>query len=229
MKVAVMQPYFFPYLGYIQLMKAVDRFVFLDDVNYINRGWINRNRINRDGAPAWVTMPLVKASQNRRINEIDIQPRESWLPKMRNALGHAYGESSYKEQGLAVFDECMAPPDINLAGFLKASLQSLSQTLSIETEFLSASDFPPGELRGQERILDLCKTLGATTYINPPGGRELYDEAAFNSRDIELQFLQPDLTPEGIRCSTPEGAVLSILDLIFLNPLESVATGCATG
>ena len=83
MKVAIMQPYFFPYIGYFQLINAVDKFIIYDDVNYINRGWINRNQVLINGKESYITVPLKDASQNKLIKDITISIETNWQEKMK--------------------------------------------------------------------------------------------------------------------------------------------------
>lgn len=224
MKVAIMQPYFFPYLGYFQLINSVDRFVVLDDVHYINRGWINRNQVWQGSAPTWITMPLRKASQNRLIREIDIQPPESWQPKMSRTLEHAYPKAENQAEAMKLFKFATHCPEENLSGFLVQTLRLVCAALSIPTEIVPTSSVHPknGKL-GQERILDLCLAQKATAYLNPPGGRDLYDPGLFDQAGVSLDFQEPNLKPPGIKFSGDEGATLSILDILFLNPFERTA------
>src|SRR4051812_7809722 len=103
MRIAVMQPYFVPYLGYFQLLAAVDKIVLLDDVNFINGGWINRNRIRVNGQPHWLTLPLAQASQNRLINEINIVDDPAWKRKAVRTLELTYQEAPFVDQILPFF------------------------------------------------------------------------------------------------------------------------------
>lgn len=224
MKLAIMQPYFFPYLGYFQLIASVDKFVVLDDVHYVNKGWINRNRIWNNGAPAWLTMPLRKASQNRLIREIEVQPSESWRPKILRTLEQAYARAPFKEQGLEIFRLATQGDDNNLSLSLFQALRALCETLSIDTELIpTSSHYPKNSLAGQERILSICLAEQAATYINPPGGKDLYEPQRFAEAGVELIFQQPQLQPPGLDFSSSVGATLSIIDLLFLNPIEKIA------
>ncbi len=175
-----MQPYLFPYLGYWQLLAAVDTFVILDDVNFINRGWINRNRIAINGEPAWLTLPLQGASQNRLICDIDIAADDGWKRKMLRTLSTAYAKAPESQNVLALFEQWLAHADGNLSTALHLNLTQVAAVLGITTTIIPSSRiYPKHDLKGQERILDICKREGATIYVNPPGGRELYDEKFF--------------------------------------------------
>lgn len=221
MRVAVMQPYFLPYLGYFQLLAAVDRFVLLDDVNYITRGWIPRNRIWRLGKPSWLTIPLVGASQNRFIQDLEILPDDGWKEKMRRKVMDAYAGAPQFCAVMPVFSEIVADASGNLSWFLERTLSRVNEFIGIKTTLVTASALHPREgLKGQERILEICRREGASVYVNLPGGRALYDSAPFENAGVLLRFLgspQADL-----RCSGDEGPVLSILDLLMLNPPDLV-------
>ena len=95
MKIAIMQPYFFPYLGYWQLMNIVDKFVIYDDVNYIKRGWINRNRILVEGKPFYIHVPVMKASQNKIINEMEVFVDSSLRKKELKTIELAYKKAPF--------------------------------------------------------------------------------------------------------------------------------------
>ena len=118
MKTAVMQPYFLPYLGYFQLLAAVDIFVILDDVNYINRGWINRNRILLNGQPCWVTLPISKASQNRRINEISLDTNKRFTSKTLDRIRHAYTRAPHFSEVMPLIEDIFRHGEKNLCFFL---------------------------------------------------------------------------------------------------------------
>ncbi|MCB1230172.1 MAG: WbqC family protein [Verrucomicrobiae bacterium] len=191
-RVAVMQPYFLPYLGYFQLMAAVDRFVILDDVNFIKRGWINRNRILLDGTPHWMTIPLVGASQNRCIHEIEIVPDSPWREKLGAQVSRAYREAPHGEDACELLKILTEIEEPRLSVFLRASLELLRGFLGIQTSMAIASEVHPREeLRGQDRIIDICRRESAGAYLNPPGGEMLYDAPLFHEAGLELAFLRP--------------------------------------
>jgi hypothetical protein len=218
MRIAIMQPYFLPYIGYFQLIAAVDRIVMLDDVNYINRGWINRNRLQINGAPAWFTMPLVGASQNKLINEIDIMPDDGWKSRMTTAISTAYKTAPQYARVMPILEQVLARANGNLSTFLHHSLRTVCDHIGIRTEIIPTSSVhPKGELKGQQRILDICHREQAATYVNLPGGRELYETSLFDENGICLRFLNPAFSTLKARHSTSEGPILSILDLLMLN------------
>jgi len=219
-----MQPYFLPYIGYFQLIAAVDKFVLLDDVNYINRGWINRNRIAVGGESHWLTVPLNGAGQNRLIKEIEIVSDEAWKLKMRRTVQGEYASAPCFKEVFPLFEETLAKAQGNLSLFLHRSLRIILDYLGLGTPIEPTSAiYPKHGLKGQERILDICMKESASIYINPPGGRGLYDQSLFAARGVQLLFLDPNLEGLHLRHSGLDGPVLSILDVLMLNPPEAVA------
>lgn len=228
MKVAIMQPYFLPYMGYFQLMAAVDRFILLDDANYINGGWVNRNRIPSRNGPRWLTLPLAKASQNRRIRDIEILPDNGWKRKMERTVASTYAHAPGRAEVFPLFIDWLAGASGNLSDFLCRSLRDAACFMGLSPDLVPASSvYPRNGLMGADRILDICLREGATTYVNPPGGRELYDEAVFSKAGIELKFLQFEPESLHLRYSGSEGAVLSILDLMMLNSADALKHAAA--
>lgn len=218
MRLAVMQPYFLPYIGYFQLMAAADRFVFLDDVNYINRGWINRNRLRTPQGPAWFTLPLIGASQNRLICELDIKPDDGWKRSLERTISTTYSKAPCYAEVFPLFQAFLSAASGNLSQFLSQNLQEVAAWLGLATQFVTSSSIhPKGELKGQHRILDICLREGADVYVNPPGGRDLYDTPVFSTAGVELQFLKPELQNLQLEAAGDEGPVLSILDLMMYN------------
>lgn len=219
-----MQPYFLPYIGYFQLMAAADRFVFLDDVNYIKRGWINRNRLRTPQGPAWFTLPLVGASQNRLICDLDIKPDDDgWKRSLERTISTTYSKAPCFPEVFPLFQGFLSDASGNLAHFLSRNLTEIASWLGLNTQFVpSSSIHPKGELKGQHRILDICLREGADVYVNPPGGRELYDAPVFSEAGVLLQFLRPELQNLQLTSVGEEGPVLSILDLMMYNSQESL-------
>lgn len=171
MIVGIMQPYFFPYIGYWQLMNAVDKYVVFDDVNYINRGWINRNRILFHGNPKYFNLPLIGASQNKLINEIRVNPDKKLVNRNMRIIEEAYKKAPYFEEAYLLIKEIMRTEGETAVEFIVDSFQHLCVYLGIETERLLSSEIEKDNtLKGQEKILNICQILGADKYINPIGG-----------------------------------------------------------
>lgn len=223
MKVGIMQPYFLPYLGYWQLLNAVDRYIILDDVTWIRRGWICRNRIQNHGEEQWLTIPVAGASQNRLICELELARSERVWHKLRRSVQLAYCHAPQFAQGKELFDRILAFPEENLSLFLTNSIREVVRYLAIDTEIVRASDVEYDRtLRGSERILELCARMGADSYYNAIGGQSLYDADRFDERGIALHFvrMKPELQyPQGKQVFCPG---LSVLDAIMYNELPQM-------
>ena len=228
MRLAIMQPYFLPYIGYFKLMAGVDRLVLLDDVNFIRRGWINRNRIAINGVVHWLTIPLGEASQNRLINKIQIADDPAWKRKMIRKVDLSYRAAPYRDTVLPLFAKIIEAASGPLSPFLLSQLRLVANYLglSVRIEPTSAA-YPKGGLSGQDRILAICRREGAKTYVNLPGGRELYDLKAFAANGIELLFVELDLAGLRLQSSGQEGPSLSILDLLMLNSPSAIRKAIA--
>ena len=222
MRIAIMQPYFFPYAGYFQLMQAVDCFYLYDDARYIKRGWVNRNRILVDGAPLWFTLPVANASQNRNINEHSIV-RDRRFHKLPATLAHAYGKSPHYAEVRPLLEPLFERAESNLAAFLRQTLSAVAAYLGIRTPVGLTSEIPLADgPRGQDRILEYCRAVGADAYVNPQGGRDLYDRDAFGHRGVRLHFLQPEL-PAYAQFGGGFIAGLSIIDVLMFNDRTAAA------
>lgn len=227
MRIAIMQPYFLPYFGYFQLINAVDRFVILDDVNYIKQGWVNRNRIpasrqNPDRDFQWLTVPVKNASQNRLIHDMEITDEDRWKRSMWYAIQNFYGRAQYFPAIRTQIDRWLTNASGNLSTFLTMTICEVARLCGISTQLIPTSSiYPKRGLRGTERILDICRQEKAHTYINLPGGRGLYSEDEFRSAGIELSFLEPSW-PALAQRSGHGNHVFSILDQLMLNPPETM-------
>ena len=221
-KLAIMQPYFLPYIGYFQLMAAVDKFVVFDDVNYINRGWVNRNRLLLNGVAHTFTVPLRGASQNRLICEIELADAQGWREKLLRTIRQAYRKAPCYAQVSALLESLINYPSLRLDEFLLNSLREIVRYLSLETEIVSTSRiYENAHLKGQERILDICRQEGAYIYINPIGGVDLYDRSSFAKHGLLLYFLRsrPVSYAQG---KGEHVAGLSIMDVLMFNEPAAV-------
>lgn len=217
-----MQPYFLPYIGYFQLLRSVDRFVFLDDVAFIKKGWIHRNRIQIGGKEHMFTIPVHDASQNRTIAETQITADPSWKTKLEKTIRGSYSRAPCFGEVFPLFQDILHFETRSISEFAIHSVRKVAEFLSIETPTLCSSmAHGQTELRAQDRILEICKREGATHYINPIGGLELYDPLVFAAEKIELSFLKT--TPIPYHLSAEEFIpYLSILDVLMLNSKEEV-------
>ncbi len=219
MKLGIMQPYFFPYIGYWQLINLVDKYVIYDDVNYIKGGWINRNKILINGEATFLNLYLSLASPNKKINEIEI---DSGIRNQKNLkrIAMAYKKAPYYEETYPLLEELLTSKETNLAKLNGKIIKEISSYLSMNTEFVYSSEIEKnGQLKGQDKIIDICKRQGASAYYNAIGGKSLYDQESFRSEGIRLHFLK---TKE-IRYKQFDSdfvSNLSIIDLLMFNGRE---------
>lgn len=217
MTLGIMQPYFMPYIGYWQLMAAVDKYVVYDDVNFIKRGWVNRNNILLNGEPYMFSIALSGASQNKLFKEIDIIDDFS---KLKKTLQHSYSKAPYYEKTMLLLDEILDFPDKNLARFLYHSFSVILNYLDVQTELIMSSSVnKDNSLKGQDKILDICRVLQADRYINAIGGQELYDYKDFIQNRIELKFLKPNHITY-LQYKNDFVPNLSIIDVLMFNGKE---------
>lgn len=219
MTLAIMQPYFFPYLGYFQLMHAVDEFVFYDDVNFIKQGWITRNRIIVNNKAHYFNIEVQGASSFKRINEIQLGSNQSRLIK---TIEQAYAKAPYFKESFPVIRDILLNDQPDLFGFLRYSLETLAKYLGINTRFKVSSDLEKdNDLLAQDKIIDICRRLGADTYINLIGGQELYERSDFINENISLNFIKssPMIYPQFSNEFIPS---LSIIDLMMFNDLDRI-------
>lgn len=222
MKIGIMQPYFFPYIGYWQLLNAVDTYVIYDDVNYIKGGWINRNRILAGGAPHYLNLPLTGASPNKKINEIDVNKNDRLLGKGLQTLRYNYRKAPRFKEVYPVIEAAFSCRETNLAGFITESMRLVCGYLGIGTEMVvSSAIHKNNELIGQEKVLEICRILGADTYLNAIGGKELYSRDGFIKNGITLYFLKTgDIRYE--QFGHPFQGNLSIIDVMMFNSVERI-------
>ena len=238
MKVGIMQPYFMPYIGYWQLLAAVDRYVIYDDVNFIKRGWVNRNRILVNGQPGYFNVPMKGASQNKRICEVGVDTDPGLAERNLRILENAYRKAPYFDAVYGLMEEILSCGKDNLAEYLTESIKAVCGYLGIGTELVISSSLDKDcSLKGQDKVLEICRLLGADEYYNAIGGRELYSGGAFAEKGISLKFLQTD---DLEYAQFGQGFVgnLSIIDVMMFNSVREIkemlekytlVQGCKTG
>ena len=219
MKIAIMQPYLFPYIGYWQLVNAAEKFIIFDDVNYINKGYINRNNILVKDTSYQFTLELVGASQNKLINEIKIGKNSD---KILKTIELNYKRSPYFKNVFPLLEDIFSQKEENLAKFIGYSLKKISCYLEINTEFLYSSDIEKNNnLKNQLKILDICTKLNTKKYINLIGGRKLYNKKEFLSKNIQLRFIDPGITKYK-QFGNKFIKFLSIIDVIMFNNISEL-------
>lgn len=222
MKIGIMQPYFFPYIGYWQLLNGVDKYVVFDDVNFINRGWINRNRILINGKPSYFNLPLHKASQNKKINQISVDLSDELVQKMLKTLYLAYKKAPYFEEVYVCLENILRTEKINLGEFLVDSIQKVCDYLGIKTELILSSSLEKrNELKGEDKILDICKILKGNEYWNAIGGQSLYSAEKFKEQGIKLSFVNTQKI-EYKQFDNGFQENLSIIDVMMFNSIDTI-------
>jgi hypothetical protein len=224
MKLAIMQPYLFPYIGYFQLINAVDKFVIYDDVNFIKQGWINRNTILVQEKRYLFTVPLINQSSFSKINEIFVNNNlyNSWRAKTLRTLEQSYKKAPFFKE---IYDLVVNVLDIDMevidiATLARKSLLETSKYLDINTEFVfTSSIYENQELSGKTRVIDICRKEKALQYINPIGGQELYDRESFRRNELELSFIKT-LPLEYKQFKNEFAPWLSIIDVLMFNSIE---------
>ncbi len=222
MKAAIMQPYLFPYLGYFQLLSAVDLFVFYDDVAYINRGWINRNRLLLNNEAHFFTVPCNNASQNRLINEIETALDEKTVRKLLASFTHSYAKAPQYKAVMPLVETVLKTPADSIGAMAINSILAVSAYLDLKPQWRSSSTagYHNQELKKEQRLIDICKLEGCNLYRNPIGGQALYTKEMFAPEGIELQFVK-SLLPAYKQYGSEFIAGLSIIDVLMFNDIDS--------
>lgn len=222
-KIAIMQPYFLPYLGYFQLIKAVNVFVVYDNIKYTKKGWINRNRMLVDGKDVLFTIPLAASSDFLPVNEKYIAGdyparKEKILAKIQQA----YRKAPYCKAIFPVIEMIFNYNSRNLFDFVFNSIQKILELLKIQTELVISSTLAVDHAsRGMDKVIAICKHLQAANYINPIGGISLYTGKEFKESGINLYFHNMNVVPY-YQDAHPFVSHLSIMDVLMYNNLERV-------
>lgn len=225
MKLAIMQPYVFPYIGYYQLVAAVDTFVFFDDVSFIKKGWINRNRLLNKDEPLIYSIPLAGASQNKRINEIKIADFNNWKNKFLKTLEMNYKKAPYFSFVFDWLDQFLLKDFLFISDLAAVSVKAVSELLNLKTQFKNSADinYKNGiELNGEQKVISICKILGAGKYINPKNGQNLYNKQKFKESEIQLNFINMNDISYNQFSNNKFVPSLSIIDVLMFNNIETV-------
>lgn len=221
MRIGIMQPYFFPYIGYFQLINAVETFILYDDVNYIKSGWINRNRILLNSKDHLITIPLKKASSFKKINEIETGNNKE-KEKILKTIKQAYSKATNFHEVFPMIESLVLYKESNLAIYLENSIKILCEKIGIKTEILVSSQIDKNSaLTAQDKIIATCKQCKATQYINAVGGQTLYDKDVFHKNNLKLNFIKTDSFNYG-QFNNDFVPNLSIIDLLMFNKASDV-------
>jgi hypothetical protein len=223
MTIAGMQPYLFPYIGYFQLIHASDKFILADDLQYVNAGWINRNRILINGMASMVTLPLARAEHTSLIMERQFAATKAVdRTKLKRQISLAYGRAMNFKNVFPLLCSIIDFDETNLALYNRNQIIELCNYMSIKTPILNSSDLLfDKSLKRQERVIAKSHFLNADHWINAIGGTVLYDKAAFAEHGIRLSFLKTKrIVYKQFKDEFVEN--LSIIDVLMFNPIDHV-------
>jgi hypothetical protein len=222
-KIAIMQPYMFPYIGYFQLINAVDTFVLLDSVTFIKKGWINRNRILSSNGPLTFSIPLSKPSQNKLIRDTYLHNEyRQWSKKFLKTIRQSYSKAPNFEEVYGLVESGLVGDNlISVSELCRRSLSLVCEFLGITTEISSSSLYDTGGLKAEDRIIKICELSDAEHYINLSGGKSLYSFSNFQEKGLTLSFISSkDIAYKQYK--EPHEAWLSIIDILMFNSVEEV-------
>lgn len=223
MKIGIMQPYFFPYIGYWQLINAVDKFVIYDNIQFTKRGWIRRNRILMNGKDKMISLPIKKDSDFLDINKRFLSETfEKDKTKIINQIRMAYSKAPEFNVVFPLIASAINCGEENLFDFIYATVKTVIDYLDINTEIIISSDIEMDHsLMNRDRVIEICKKLKAEQYINPIGGTELYDKEDFETQGVNLKFIKTD-SIEYKQFDNPFIPNLSIIDVLMFNSKDRI-------
>lgn len=221
MKAAIMQPYFFPYIGYFQLIASVDLFIVYDNIKYTKKGWINRNRMLQNGKDVMFSLPLKNGSDYLDVRDRKLAENFN-RDKLLKQISGSYRGAPYFAQTYPLIEQVVRHEEDNLFKFIHNSIVMTCEHLEITTEIRISSDISvENGLKNQDRVLALCVAVGANTYINAVGGMELYARDEFQARGIGLKFIKSKPF-EYAQMDNEFVPWLSIIDVMMFNPLDAI-------
>lgn len=222
MKIAIMQPYIFPYIGYFQLIHSVDKFVFLDNVNFIKKGWINRNRLMINKNVSFFTIPCKNISQNKKINEINIDWESNFLDKMLRTIEFNYKKAPFFNTIIQLIFSVFEKKYSKISQLAIESVIKFCNYLEMSREFIIASEKNDynHNLKSADRLIDIAQKENCKTYINAIGGLSLYNKDYFSKKSIDLYFLKTNLNENFDKNNYI--SFLSIIDLAMFNSVDKI-------
>ena len=216
-----MQPYFLPYIGYFQLIAAVDLFIVYDNIKYTKKGWINRNRMLLNGIDTIFSLPLKKDSDYLHVVDRELSSdfnRQKFLNQMRVA----YIKAPQYNAVWPVFEKIVMYENNNLFRYIHNSIIEICRYLDVKTRICLSSDVPiDHDLKSQDKVMALCKAVNGDTYINSVGGVELYSQEVFKENNIDLKFIK-SMPLEYPQFGANFIPWLSIIDVMMFNSPEII-------
>lgn len=226
MKLGIMQPYFFPYIGYFALIKYTDKFIFFDTPQYIHHGWVNRNRIlKQDGDTKYIVVPIQKSGRQTAIKDIIINNGQSWREAIYGGLTVYKKKAPHYECVMSLLREVLDASSCYLSELNIKSIIKVCEYLEIETLFdvYSKMDIDVFDKvkAPDEWALYITKELGYETYVNPPGGESFFERRKYEEQNINLEFLKVDMIPYIQKMGRFESA-LSIIDIMMFCDVKEI-------
>ncbi|PIS42575.1 MAG: hypothetical protein COT24_02795 [Candidatus Kerfeldbacteria bacterium CG08_land_8_20_14_0_20_40_16] len=224
MRIGIMQPYLFPYIGYFQLMNAVNEFVIYDNIEYTKKGWINRNRILVNGKDAYITLPLKKDSDYLEIKDRHLA--DTWLSerkKILNKIVESYRKSPYFDSIYPIIEKIILWEETNLFKFILNSLNLVKEYLEIRTPLVISSTISiDHKFKAEKKVIAICQARKANVYLNPIGGLELYNKENFKDVGIDLHFIKTN-DFEYKQFDNDFIPFLSIIDVMMFNSKDELS------
>ena len=223
MRLAIMQPYFMPYLGYWQMINAVDKFILLDNVNFIKKGYINRNYILIGGKSSLISLQVAAVGQNKLILDHKLVDDAKWRRKLIQSISIAYKKAPFFADVFQFIEPLIVNNEASLSQYLASQIKGIAEYLKVNTEIVaSASQYNTGALKAQDRILEICKINKAAQYINAIGGQNLYSKDNFKAQGIDLSFIKMNEIsyPQFKNDFVPN---LSIIDVMMFNSVKDIS------
>jgi hypothetical protein len=221
MKLAIMQPYFYPYIGYFQMIYAVNKFIFYDDVQFIERGWINRNYLLSKEGRQLFTIPLKQYSLGDSINIIEVAGNSNWKDSLLKTIYLTYKRAPNFEIIYNIIDSTLKIETSIISDYCIASIISVYNYLKINREFISSSEINYNRTASKtEKIISILESEKASELILPPGSIDLYSKEQFN---VPAYFIIPsdDISYKQFSKTRFEKN-LSIIDILMFCDLEII-------
>lgn len=222
-KIAIMQPYFMPYIGYFQLINSVDEFIIYDNIQYTKKGWINRNRILSNGSDKLITLPIKNG--HSYLNVVDRFVSDTWITdkdKLINLISNSYKKADHFTEVFELISTCLNFKENNLFNFICNSLYKINDYLEIKTPIILSSSLDiDHSLKSQEKVLAICKNRKTDVYINSIGGVNLYDKEIFKKNKIDLLFIKTNPI-EYKQFDNKFIPWMSIIDVLMFNSKEKI-------
>lgn len=223
MKIGIMQPYFLPYIGYFQLINAVDQFIIYDNIQYTKKGWINRNRILVNGTDEYVTLPVKKDSDFLDVDQRFLADTfEKDRIKIVRKIKESYRNAPFYEQANYLINDILNYKNFNLFEFIFNSIIKICDYLDIKTQIVRSSEINIDHgLKSEKKVISICNTLNTSIYINSIGGMGLYSKDEFEKNNIKLFFLETQKT-EYKQFGHDFVPWLSIIDVLMFNSKDQI-------